>query len=335
MADFNIKISSITDNSKKIQDYIDNDGYPGKNLGFKSLHKYYSHKDAGCTDWTGIPSNGKTYFVFEMLFQLSERYGQVNALYVPDVGSYVDVIGKLVKMYTGLSINPKYGDKATMKDVHASIPFLSKYFLILEKENVRKPLTPENIWEFACDWKGADGEVINNVLIDSWKNLRHDYNGKRGDEYLDYVLSYRNELAENYNKHFHTIVHSAKTEMDDERDANGQKKRRTPNAYDIKGGGAWYDNGKNIITVDRPDKSKKTVDIHVWKTKPEDVGKQGSVIDTIELDWERGRYFEIIDGNAHRPYETIKFSKLVNPNFKFPDVQQNLFIKDDPDKDPF
>lgn len=325
----NLLISSITDNSKKIEKYIEHNGYPGKFLGFESMHKYYSHKDAGCTDWTGEPSSGKTYFVLEMLFQLSERYGHVNALYVPDLGSYVDIVGKLVKMYTGLAINPKYGNKATIKDVHASIPFLAKYFLILVKENIRETVTPEKIWEYCADWKGNEGERINNVLIDSWKNLFHDMGNKREDQYLDYLLSYRNELAENSNMHFHTIAHSVKTELEDERDETGKKKRRIPTAYDIKGGGSWYANGKNILTVDRPDKKNKIVNVYIWKTKPEDVGRQGSVIETIELDWERGRYFERIDGEVHRPYETIKFSKLVNPDFKFPNVQQNFFVKDE------
>lgn len=331
----NLVVSSLTDNSKKIEKYFENNGYPGKYLGFESLKEYYSHKDAGCTDWTGEPSSGKTYFVLEMLFQLSERYGQVNALYVPDLGSYVDIVGKLVKMYTGMSINPKYGDRATMKDVMNSIPFLSKYFLILEKKNIRDTITPEKIWEFCCDYKHPDGSVINNVLIDSWKNLYHDTGGKREDQYLDYLLSYRNELAENYNKHFHTIAHAVKTELEDERDESGKRKRRIPTAYDIKGGGSWYANGKNIITVDRPDKTNKTANIYIWKTKPEDVGKQGSIIDTIELDWGRGRYFEIIEGEANRPYEFIKMSKIVNPNMVFPAVQERMKFNGSKDDEPF
>lgn len=322
----NLRISSITDNSKKIQDYIDKDGYPGKFLGFESLHPYYTHKDAGCTDWTGEPSSGKTYFVLEMLFQLSERYGQINAIYVPDLGSYVDIVGKLLKMHTGVWINPKYGKKATMKDVFDSIPFLAKHFLILEKQNIRETVTPEKIWEFCADWKGYNGERINNVLIDSWKNLYHDTMGKREDQYLDYVLSYRNELAENSNMHFHTIAHAVKTELEEERDETGKRKRRIITAYDIKGGGSWYANGKNIITVDRPDKKNRIANIYIWKTKPEDVGKQGSVIDVIELDWERGRYYERLEKEhgveVNRPWEFVKFSKIANPDMNFADTQK-------------
>lgn len=306
----NLKITSLTDRSEEIKSYIDNNGYPGKSIGFANVDDHYTHKDSGITDWTGFPASGKTYFVLDVLFNLSERYGQVNALYVPDLGSYVDIVGKLVKMYTGKNIQPKYGNRAEMKDVFNSIPFLSRHFLILEKENIKKHVTPEDVWEFACDYKGEDGSVINNVLIDSWKNMFHNMKGNREDQYLDYVLSYRNELAERYGKHFHTIAHAVKTEFEDRTDGNGQKKRRIPTAFDIKGGGAWYANGKNIITIDREDKSTNAVDMYVWKTKPEDVGRQGSIIGKLFLDWERGRYYEILAGQRRNPYEYTKFSKI-------------------------
>jgi hypothetical protein len=320
--DKNIIVTSITDRSGRIEDYIANDGYPAKEIGFYNLNEYYTHKDSGITDWTGKPGSGKTYFVLECLFLLAEKFGHVNALYVPDLGSYVDIVGKLVKMYTGKNVQPKWGNRAGMKDVLDSIPFLSRHFIILERKNVREPVTPEDIWEFACDYKGPDGSVINNLLIDSWKNLNHDFRGKAEYQYLDYILSYRNELAENYNKHFHTIVHSVKTELEDTIDPNtGQRKRRVPTAQDIKGGGSWYDNGKSIITCDRPDKSTNFLDIHVWKTKPEDVGKQGSILQKIELDWNRGRYFEWSAGQRRNPYEYTKYSQLANPSFSVNNIK--------------
>lgn len=307
---FNLHITSFSDRSKVVEKYIDANGYPAKSTGFKTLDRLYTHKDSGITDWTGNPTSGKTYFVLDLMFHLAERYGHVNALYVPDLGSYVEIVGKLIKMYTGKNIHPKYGNRATMDDLLKSIPFLSKHFIILERKNIRETITPEKIWEFCCDNK-----EINNVLIDSWKNLYHDMKGKREDQYLDYLLSYRNELAENYNKHFHTIAHSVKTELEDSMGSDGQRKRRVPTAYDIKGGGSWYANGKNIITVDRPDKTTNAVDLHVWKTKPEDVGQQGALINEIFLDRERGRYYELVDGTRENPYDYIKFSKIANPDF--------------------
>lgn len=317
--DFNIKITSLSDNTDRIKTYIDNQGFPGKETGFLTLSPYYTHKDSGITDWTGFPASGKTYVVLDVLFNLSERHGYVNALYVPDLGSYEDIVGKLVKMYTGKNIHPKYGNRAEMKDVFDSIPFLSKHFLILERADVRKPISPVNLWEFVCDYRGADGAVINNLMIDSWKNLYHNIGNRREDQYLDYVLSYRNELAEKYNKHFHTIAHAVKTELEDTTDGSGRRKRRIPTAHDIKGGGAWFANGKNMITVDRPDFNSTGVDVYIFKTKPEDVGKSGAILGQIFLDPQRGRYYEMIDGQRHNPYENTKFTRLIQSKLPYKD----------------
>ena len=308
--EFNIQITSLTDRTERIKTYLDNQGYPGKDTGFVTLKDLYTHKDGGVTDWTGFPSSGKTYFVLDVLFNLSERYGQVNALYVPDLGAYEDIVGKLIKMYTGKNVHPKYGNRASMADVFHSIPFLSKHFLILEKADVKKPVTPTNLWEFVCDYKGAEGGVINNLLIDSWKNLYHDIGNKREDQYLDYALSYRNELSEKYGKHFHTIAHAVKTEFEDSTGSDGKRKRRIPSAMDIKGGGAWFANGKSMATVDRPNFQETGVDVYIFKTKPEDVGKAGASINQIFLDPQRGRYYEVINGQRHNPYDNIKFTKL-------------------------
>src|SRR5690606_9659477 len=95
-----------------------------------------------------------------------------------------------------------------------------------------------------------------------------------------------------YNKHFHTIAHAVKIDQF----KGKSNERRVPNANDIKGGGAWYANGKSIITVDFPDKSKFGVDIHISKVKHENVGKMGSIIGKLFLDGRRARYYEYING---------------------------------------
>ena len=57
-----------------------------------------------------------------------------------------------------------------------------------------------DLWNFTVDYKDNSGG-IDTCFIDSWKNLYHDYTG-REDQYLDYILCYRNELAEATKKHF-------------------------------------------------------------------------------------------------------------------------------------
>lgn len=283
----NVDWIDYNDISRRMDIHLRNEGSPGRQTGFSCLNEFYTHKQGGVTDWTGLPASGKTYYVLETLFGECEEYGKRFGLYLPDLGSEEDIFEKLIKMHCGKDFHNKYHNKATEADIIKSLSWISRHFLILKRKDFKKGITPEEIWEFTCEHKDDYG-VLDGILVDSWKNMKHLYSG-REDQYLDEVLSVRNEYAEKYNKHFHTIAHAVKMENSEK---NG---RRIPNAYDIKGGGAWSANGKNIITIDFPDKSSFGVNVYVSKVKPESVGKVGQIVDKIFLDPAKGRYYEKIN----------------------------------------
>jgi hypothetical protein len=299
----NLKRVNFSDPDKydKLVRHLDENGKPGIQSPFYSLNELYSHKDSGITDWSGNPAAGKTYFVLEYLMSLSEKHGMRHGLYLPDLGTYYEIMEKLVKMYTGKDFSNKYGNKITEGELNNARVFIDYHFIILIKDNVRKNLSPEQFWEYICDYRDNDGG-LDTCLIDSWKNITQEGSERNRDLYLDRVLSYRNELAETCNKHFHTIAHPAKTEIEV---SGTEKKRRVPSMYDIKGGGAWAANGKNVIIIDRPDKKGFSVDVYVNKTKPENVGKEGSIINVISLDIRKGRYYEQHMGKKYYSYDWI------------------------------
>lgn len=293
------------DNRKKLEEFLTKNGEPGLHCGYESLHQYYTHKDNGCTDWTGFPASGKTKFLLQILYNLSIQYGKRHMMYVPDIGNYIETMAVLIKMHTGKDFHDKFNNKLMIEDVYKSIPFLNFHFIILKKKDVKKTVTPTDFWEYVSMYSDNEG-IVHTGLIDSWKNMYNDMKERgytREDQYLDFALSYRNELSEEYNKHFHTIAHATKTEIDD-KGYDGKKKRRIPDANDIKGGGAWFANGKNIVTVDYPDKSKYGVDIYISKTKPEGVGRIGAIIDSLFLDPKRGQYYEVMKGRDVYSYKT-------------------------------
>jgi hypothetical protein len=306
----NLKRVNFSDPDKyqKLVRHLDDNGKPGFESPFFCLNKHYTHKLSGITDWSGIPSAGKSYFVLEYLMSLSEKHGLRHGLYLPDLGTYYEIMEKLVKMQTGKDFSNKYGNKITEGELNNARVFIDYHFIILIKDNVRKGLTPEQFWEYVCDYRDNDGG-LDTCLIDSWKNITQEGGERNRDLYLDRVLSYRNELAETYNKHFHTIAHPAKTEMEM---GGKDKRRRVPTMYDIKGGGAWAANGKNVIIIDRPDRSSCVVDVYINKTKPENVGKEGSIINVINLDLRRGRYFELHDGRRYYSYEWESSRELLS-----------------------
>ena len=304
----NVKTAIFAEKQAGILTYLSRNGEPGLDVGFQCLSEFYTHKTAGITDWTGFPSGGKTYFVFELLITLSEKYGLRHGLYCPDIGNYNEIWTKIFIMVTGKNINEKYGNKAKEEDIYKAASWINHHFIIMERADIKKPVSPVNIWEYVCNFQDDTGG-LNTCLIDSWKNLYHDFGNKREDLYLDYVLNYRNELADKYQKHFHTIAHSAKTEIDegntytDEVTGAKRKKRRIPDANDIKGGGSWFASGKNIITIDYPNKRNNTLDIIISKTKPEGVGKTGTITGKIKLDYSRSRYYEEFNGQRRFSFD--------------------------------
>lgn len=300
---YNLKFTDYDKTVRDLNEHRLQDGAKGLMGPFKCLNEYYTHKESGVTDWTGFAGSGKTYMCLEYMISLANKYGSRFALFVPDIGSTVDVYDKLFKMTTGFDFHSKYRNQIPESEITKRITGLMYSFPVFEKRDIKKGVAPQDVWEYTAGFKDNDGSRLSGCLVDSWKNLKHSYSG-REDLYLDEILSYRNELSEAEGIHIHTIAHAAKT------DVGKDGKRRVPGPSDIKGGEAWNANGKNIITVDYPDKSKTYVNIFVNKVKPESVGRVGSVIQTIYLDRKRGRYFEFINGARYYAFE---YEKLDEP----------------------
>jgi hypothetical protein len=114
--------------------------------------------------------------------------------------------------------------------------------------------------------------------------MNHPYNDYGGyAQYLEYVLPYRNQIAENNDLHIHTIIHPKLTEKE-----NG--KRNAPVPYDLKGGSEWFNSGKCMITVHRQDPTFNLAEIHFNKIKPRSNGNIGMI--EIWFDKERLSYYE-------------------------------------------
>lgn len=297
----NLKKLNYQDVFDEVSKYLEKGAEPGLKTGFSCLDELYTHKNGGVTDWTGFPASGKTYFCLEVLMNLSERHNKRHGLFVPDIGSDKEVIAKIVKMKTGKDFHDKFNNKITQAHLAKEMDWIFHHFVIFKKKDFKSGVTPMDFWEMICSYKDEGGK-LDTGLLDSWKNLKHIYSG-REDLYLDEVLSTRNELAEDNKKHFHTIAHAIKT------DADRDGKRRIPTAWDIKGGGSWYANGKNIITVDFPIKTSNRVDLYISKVKPEDVGKIGTVVDKLFLDFYKGRYYEKFLNKNHYAFAHEKVSE--------------------------
>jgi hypothetical protein len=277
------KITEASDVIEKIYKHRDNYNAKGKYLGFESLDKHYSMQLGNCTDWTGFPMSGKTQVLMECLLNTSKFYGWKHLVYFPDVGNNVEILADLIHKVTGKSFNPLEPNVIKDSEITKSIDWVLAHFKILTKHDVKAKMTPFQFYDYAVELKQKEG--LHTASIDSWKDLSHPYNEYGGyAQYLEVVLPYRNQIAEDNDLHLHTIIHPKLTEK-----VNG--KRSVPNPYDLKGGSEWFNSGKCMITVHREDLSFNQVSINFNKIKPRSVGQIG----TIELwfDKEKFVYYEL------------------------------------------
>ena len=291
-------ITSASDVINRLKDYRTQYNDRGKFLGFSSIDKHYTMQLGNCTDWTGYPISGKTQFLMEMLMNTSVLYGWRHLLYFPDVGSNVEIIADLIHKKTGKSFNPHDQNHITEAEIYTSIDWVTHHFLVLTKQDVKAKLTPVAFWDMAVKIK-QDNE-LHTASIDSWKDLAHPYNDYGGyAQYLEFVLPYRNAIAENNDLHLHTIIHPKLTEKE-----NG--KRKPPVPYDLKGGSEWFNSGKCMITIDRPNFETNEVDVYFNKIKPRSIGNIGQI--TMRYDVAAGRYYDQTEFNGveRRYYAGIK-----------------------------
>lgn len=288
------KVTSASDVLNKLQSYRTTYHDKGKYLGFPSINNHYSMQLGNVTDWTGYPISGKTQFLMEMLMNTSVMYGWRHLIYFPDVGSNVEIIADLIHKKTGKSFDPGSPNHISEKEIFSTLDWITHHFLVLTKHDVKAKMTPMDFWDMAVKIKNDSG--LETASIDSWKDLNHPYNEHGGyAQYLEMVLPYRNAIAENNDLHLHTIIHPKLTEKE-----NG--KRKPPVPYDLKGGSEWFNSGKCMITIDRPDFETNEVDIYFNKIKPRSIGNIGQI--TMRYDVDAGRYYESNDihGIEHRHY---------------------------------
>jgi hypothetical protein len=240
--------------------------------------------------------SGKTQFLMEMLLNTSIWYGWRHLVYFPDVGSNVEILADLIHKKTGKSFNPKHANHITELEIQTELDWITHHFLVLTKTEVKAKMTPMEFWDMAVKLKESEG--IHTASIDSWKDMSHPYDEFGGyAQYLEYALPYRNQIAEDNDLHLHTIIHPKLTEK--ERDGS----RKAPVPYDLKGGSEWFNSGKNMITVHRPDINSNLVEVMFNKIKPRSVGQIGKI--SLNYDVLISRYYEqnLINTGGHQVIE--------------------------------
>ena len=283
------EITKGTDVFSKLQIHRDKYHEKGKYLGWDLLNDHYSMQLGNCTDWTGYPMSGKTQVLMELLLNTSKWYGWKHLVYFPDVGNNIEIIADLIHKKTGKCFDPKQPNAITDQEIGHELEWVIHHFKILTKTEVKAKMNPFEFWDMAVELK-KDG--LETASIDSWKDLSHPYKDHGGyAQYLEVVLPYRNQIAEDNDLHLHTIIHPKLTEKE-----NG--KRKPPVPYDLKGGSEWFNSGKCMITVHREAMDDNLVLINFNKIKPRAIGKIGSI--ELRFDLSKFVYYQFDQLNPNQ-----------------------------------
>jgi len=196
-----------------LNDYYEQGGGKTFYAGFNALSNHYNIKEGGVTDWSGYPGSGKTELLLQVLVNSTKWYGHKHLIYMPDAGSNEEVVAKLIHKFTGKQFEEFYynkkGEKVQIKnritqsEMLRVLPEIMESFKIFIPEVKKgnktrsKAITPVEYWNFASENKKELG--IFSGVIDSWNYMKHDVESQRHDQWLEEVLSYRNELAERNN----------------------------------------------------------------------------------------------------------------------------------------
>ena len=189
---------------------------------------------------SGYPSRGKSYFVNNMLVNLSRQYG-INHL----IASFEDTLGSLYttlfQIYEGQTINKIKFDmgEAALEKVLCSKEheFISEHFKFFENDRT---------WSIDEIIKRAEVEHIKHdikvLVIDPYNRLQNEYRD-REDKYIGSILAKLCTLAKRLNILVIFVAHPKKP-------APGEA-NNPPNLYDISGSGDWYNMSDYGIIVHR------------------------------------------------------------------------------------
>ncbi len=277
----------------------------GRYLGFKSLHDFYSFKEAGTTYIYSAPFSGKSEFSFELMMNLTEFYGNRHVIYSPESGTAAEIFAELLSKRCRKPFYKNFNDHITESEYQREKDFINEYFYILDPKDTE--LTIEDFYDGVKKIEKEYEKKINVTWCDPFNELKHEF-GETGrqDLYIENRLGYIRRDAMTNNRHNVMITHS--TEKDPVKTKEGRSYYPAPTAREIAGGHAWYRKAMNLICIWRPPGGvidpltgtpyeENEAHIKIMKYKPKGVGKQGTV--KLYFDQQTNRYYEKIDGSNY------------------------------------
>lgn len=262
--------------------------------GLSTVDELYSVGEGLLTIVTGIPANGKSTFVDQLMVNLARTKGYICGICSFENPPYVH-IAKLAEMLMQKHFfdTTLPGDKMSRAELAQVQEFITHHFKFLQQDDGRKA-TLESIIERIKTAVFRWG--IKCAVIDPYNYIQRPKTANSETEWIDDMLTQLRLLAAAHGLHIWFVAHPTKLMQD----AEGNYP--IPRGYSISGSGAWYSKADFGLTVHKVPDVPGLVKIINWKTRFDWLGKEGEA----NLVYDNTKNVYIID--AYRDVEPFKGS---------------------------
>jgi len=325
----------ISEYREQVMDHYETGVSRGVDTGFKSLDELLSFKPGYSTFYLGFAGAGKTEIEMEIMFNQSEYYGWKHAFMSGEIGNMEDVIAELISKRLRKPFFKSNPYAATEKEIYGAMAWLDDHFFPINGDE-----TDHTIDSFYTYCESLEREYqlkLQSTSLDPFNDLDEDLSkfGNREDKYLAWALKKVRQKAKVNNWHNSIVTHAKDLPPIVLKDISGQDVYCTavPTLNSFAGGAVWGRRAFNVVGVWRPEHNRLNgkVDLtinpatglpfreneailKILKAKPKGTAKKGSV--SIFFDWQRNRYYEIIDDKKHFAFDHIINFENVNKEFE-------------------
>lgn len=268
----------------------------GYKTGYAELDKHYNLHLGYTTYIYGAAFSGKSLIWFDLLKNMSYRYGMKHVIFSPETGSATDVHIKLIEMAAGMDFYDKGYGKMTADDKDQAKQFVDEHFIVIDPG--METMTLDDLIASCEMIERVFNTKIHTITIDPWNDLTHDMSdvNHRDDRYLEQQLRKLRVTAHFNNWHICVVTHT----RDQGFVGEGAKKYQPPATFrEIAGGQAWSRRGFMMASIWRPPSwMDKIEELELdgnetfWiqqKYKPEWAGNRGQVI--LKYDIKTKRFY--------------------------------------------
>jgi twinkle protein len=279
----------------RMSDYPDRDELRTYSTGFPGADDHIKLFLGELFAVTGLPSDGKSTWVANLIVNMGEIHGWRTALYSPEMPAKPQLQAKFRRIK---NIGPPLDlDVARLREIDS---WIDDHIVFIDSDPIE---AAGEGGKFCLDWlidRATDAVVRHGIkmfIIDPWNEVEHARErNEMTSEYVSRALRDLKRFARQREVAVGIVAHPTK----DVHDKKGGT--RAPTLYDIDGGAMWFNKVDHGMVIDRPDKGRQEIWAHVMKSRfEEEAGRRGKF--GLEYDRYQGRYREWVKTNDSEPAE--------------------------------